>query len=556
MRAKKAVARSTQNPRATLEAWRAWRASLGDATLGARLFRLHSALERRDYLQLVPLSLEVCRLVLIEPSEATAQLSSACELVAQLVETLRDSTVRASVPARAQLAVVDLINALGSAGAGYPDVAEQIMRSCLTGLTRADFPVLERLRLGFAALALGDVAAVCAILGVSRVEDVMEPEMGEQADLRPALESFVASLQSTGDVNYHHGYWPMSVLSHVLSRPDLFLDVGVLDEPTILWMGRFLYGVVRKAPLGTVARSVHETLLSCIRTVDAIEAERAADAAAPPAFPHHELLANGTYQIEELLQGEGAQQLWQARRLDNGHRALVAFDGKLARQSMDELRAAVSYPIAGGPEVVHVGTVDAPTQNPAFGCNVDSTWLVVEEYPRGEWLPNLLPPIDDGVPAPRMALELGRSAGHLMLQAAEAGHLLLRARPEYMWGVHEGDHWEVTGVSDRADGLFARKYECMVTLPLFDRFYWAPEHYKHPTERSVAYTLAVMIAEWAMGRYPFPTLFHGRGLSEADHVPIEAPAPLKALLERTIRIDPAERPSLAEFVAELDRLEL
>jgi hypothetical protein len=90
----------------------------------------------------------------------------------------------------------------------------------------------------------------------------------------------------------------------------------------------------------------------------------------------------------------------------------------------------------------------------------------------------------------------------------------------------------------------------MVTHPVFDRFYFAPETYMGPAdERSVVFTLATMIAEWA-SRYPFQIAYGIYGQLE-DHHPLEFPEPLAGVLSRALRQSPGDRPSLTAFLAEL-----
>ena len=154
------------------------------------------------------------------------------------------------------------------------------------------------------------------------------------------------------------------------------------------------------------------------------------------------------------------------------------------------------------------------------------------------------------------AIELGRSAGQILLRATEAGINLARIRPELMWAERRDGHIAVTGLSPRATELFARKVGEMVTHPVFDRFYHAPEIHKDPDDRAVAYALAVMVAEWATGRYPFESKYAPNGVETAAHEPIAVPRPLAKLLESTIRHDRNKRPRLAKFVRELERMTL
>lgn len=150
-----------------------------------------------------------------------------------------------------------------------------------------------------------------------------------------------------------------------------------------------------------------------------------------------------------------------------------------------------------------------------------------------------------------MAIELGLSAGRILAVAAKAGIFLTRVRPEYMWAERTVSHWAVTGLSARGDELFRRKSSDYVTPPVFDRYYYAPEWHQDPDDRALVFSLGVMIAEWSMGRYPFEHQFHDRGLEQAEHLPIEAPSPLREYLEEAIQLERQNRPDLEDFLLAL-----
>lgn len=131
---------------------------------------------------------------------------------------------------------------------------------------------------------------------------------------------------------------------------------------------------------------------------------------------------------------------------------------------------------------------------------------------------------------------------------------LAHIRPELMWAECRNDHLQVTGLSPRTAELFAHKVGELVTPPVYDRCYHAPEIRCDPDDRAVAYSLAVMVAEWATGRYPFASRHAPDGVETGRHEPINAPSALAALLESTLRPDRSERPRLAELVEGLERL--
>lgn len=174
---------------------------------------------------------------------------------------------------------------------------------------------------------------------------------------------------------------------------------------------------------------------------------------------------------------------------------------------------------AANVDLAYVGeTDDPPPMNPH--------WLCVEVAGHGTWLPDLL----GGRVSPAQAIELTRSAGQLLARALAGGAVMAGVRPEYMWGRRDGERIEVTAASDRAYWLFAHKTYDMVTRPPFDRDYAAPEARNEPSERSLVYSLAQMLVDWAGGAVP----------------------DLTRLVERAQSRDPAARPGLEAFLTELD----
>jgi hypothetical protein len=89
------------------------------------------------------------------------------------------------------------------------------------------------------------------------------------------------------------------------------------------------------------------------------------------------------------------------------------------------------------------------------------------------------------------------------------------------------------------------------SLPVFDRFYHAPEAHTDPDDRAMVFALAIMIAEWATGAFPFKHKYHNAGPLEGKHLKLKVPKPLAALLSCGMRLDREERPHLAAFLDEL-----
>ena len=137
---------------------------------------------------------------------------------------------------------------------------------------------------------------------------------------------------------------------------------------------------------------------------------------------------------------------------------------------------------------------------------------------------------------------------------ARSATISLEVRPEMMWGTRLDGRYVVTGLSPRGHALFGRSYEDAVSHPLFLHHYRDPL-WREPgfafDDRSLTFSLAVMVAEWTMGVYP---LLQTWGHETAEHMRIEAPPALGLLLESGLSPTLAARPALAAFVAELAQL--
>ncbi|MBA3499020.1 MAG: hypothetical protein H0T65_01520 [Deltaproteobacteria bacterium] len=272
--------------------------------------------------------------------------------------------------------------------------------------------------------------------------------------------------------------------------------------------------------------------------------------------------------IEEHLQGEGFQKLFRARDVSSQAQLLVAFDVRSSRVDIRAFQHAVAYESPGVFPFAFVGKLD-------FREGIDisessETWVLAERATEGAWLPSLLgrfdtdaladpesrrlPSYDPKTAVPN-ALALGRSAGRILVTAAERGRRLTRVRPEYMWARDLDGCLEVTGLSARADAFFAMTRVDAVREPLFDRHYYAPEeHLKDADDRAITFALAIIIAEWATGRFPYKRKFHSSGPLSGKHLKLALPRRLEQLLSRGMALDRAKRPRLVELVQELEAI--
>lgn len=134
--------------------------------------------------------------------------------------------------------------------------------------------------------------------------------------------------------------------------------------------------------------------------------------------------------------------------------------------------------------------------------------------------------------------------------------MLAWIRPELIWADRVDGVLVATGLSARAQAFFSRATIDAVSLPIFDRFYFAPEaHDTDVDDRALTFALAIMIAEWAMGRFPFKRKWYDF-VHEGRHLSLKPMLkPLAALLSRGMRPPRRdERPPLVRFLAELERL--
>lgn len=273
----------------------------------------------------------------------------------------------------------------------------------------------------------------------------------------------------------------------------------------------------------------------------------------PREFPVGETLDGGAFRVTENLFGGGLDRVHLAVRVDAPAARYVVSSTFRGVPDIAELRRTLSYTCPGVLDLVFVGPFDA--QGEGAGARVRSEYTaVVERVGEASTVRQLVrgpQPLADVV-------ALGTGTGRLLEQAARAGHLLLDIRPESIWATREQGLLRVVGVSDRGERLFrAGKNVSYTSLPTYERRYTAPEIIKGlPTsERTLTFLLATMVAEWLSGAHPFPDAWSLRdapSVAMGRHTPIVAPAPLRPLLERSLSVDPAMRPPLAELIEVLE----
>lgn len=485
-----------------LQTWTGWFEGLGAGRFEIVRAPLVRALGERRYADLPSLADQVCRAMLVDPEGAHSEIGPVFVMLEELVHALRPTQARSEVPASAALAIVNLVNAFASVGTPLPHIIDVIARSLLADVPPEQLSNEERVRAGLATLAFGD-------LELTRRFDT-------NADILHAF--FVAMTGKRDPLLHPQGFTVMPIVDRALAHG--------IDAVTLLWLGRLTYRDVMGGPAGDVVRETRGHIESAIRHDEAMHGAkaraRADEEAAALAFPHGASVAGGAFRITEKLRGIGFQQLWRAVRASDGRPALVAIDNRLSRVPADSVRSVLAARNAVNVELAYAGETDDPPEGHAH-------WLCVEIAREGTWLPDL---IVGGV-TPQQAIELARSAGRLLVQALAEGTMFARVRPEYMWGVRDGERFTVTAVTDRPHELFRRKTYDMVTLSPFEREYAAPEVWlSEPSDRSMVYSLAKMLLDWAGG----------------------APAAISELLDRALSEDPDHRPGLGAFLAGLDTI--
>lgn len=130
-------------------------------------------------------------------------------------------------------------------------------------------------------------------------------------------------------------------------------------------------------------------------------------------------------------------------------------------------------------------------------------------------------------------------------------------RPEYVWVALRSGTPQVTGVGGRNRAFFtaAMRRRDLRTVPLFTRRYHAPEINRGEPhdDRALAFTIALMTAEWLLGRYPYEDdgAYGYNRVCRGEHLPLPAAA---AELAPALAPDPSARPDLATFARTLSRL--
>jgi len=271
-------------------------------------------------------------------------------------------------------------------------------------------------------------------------------------------------------------------------------------------------------------------------------------------FPVADTLDGGRYQPERLYLGAGFDQLFFGRSARcPGRRYLIstAPDNGLdvAELGLDLMRAAAGLFVPR-----FLGHFDVAGDDALRDSFRRDQCAFVEELPAGL-------PLRHAFPDPRScALVLGSQVGRLLSQASrESGIFDIGLRPEYVWVELAEGAPVVTGLGGRNHAFLAAaaRRRCLPTVPLFTHRYVAPEVYRGDPfdDRALVLTLALMVAEWATGSYPFPQDDGAWGynrLCSGHPIHLPLPAPITRLLASALHPDCNHRPDLAAFTSALE----
>jgi hypothetical protein len=267
-------------------------------------------------------------------------------------------------------------------------------------------------------------------------------------------------------------------------------------------------------------------------------------------FPLGGTLDGGRYKLVEHYLGGGFDQLWLARAAgDPAARYLVSTTPnnglELARDEPTLLRDAG---ILFAPRFV--GAFDLVGDGGAGDQERRSTVGYVEQVAGS-------PMSRTGIDTPRHAFRLGAQVADKLLVAATAEVFVVGLRPEYVWIEMRGAMPQVTAVGGRNRDFFAAAYRRrdLRTAPPFTRRYLAPEvsRGERYDDRALVLTVAVITAEWLLGRYPYEDdeAYGYLRLCRGEHIELPAAA---GDLAAALRPDPADRPDLASFARTLGQL--
>lgn len=264
----------------------------------------------------------------------------------------------------------------------------------------------------------------------------------------------------------------------------------------------------------------------------------------------NETLDGGRYRLLAPLQLGPYRKLYIAAKSDAPEEQFLASVVTVARTpSPEAMREHLGYLFEGAFELSFIGHFDLRGDNQDELTNQQQNWAMLERATPGHCLRALLrEPIGEDV-----AIALGVSVGRILLRAAEQGVMLYDVRPESIWARLDGTGLRATGLTARSEALFQHQAKGWSQI-LFAHHYNAPEQ-ANRSSKSLTFTLATMIAEWVLGKYPFPAPGPSRLNNQSWQSPALPGSPgVAKLMQQAFAADPADRPDLEEFLTALDDL--
>lgn len=442
------------------------------------------------------------------------------------------------------LAALDLLNAVHCVG-GDIDAAPYGL-PFVSVLTRASWNVAQRTRLACVRLTNNRLDALRVL--TSAEVDVSVAEVERAPELIVRYLERMAKPENREPVAW----------DFYLNRVDGLVRRGYLEPETLLWLARV--SMHRGAGSSTMASRFKERVDELLAGEALIERQQAWQVSNPHDDADDPMpsrtLGNGEYLLDEHLAGVGRWRVYlghSVRRPNEG--VLVSWVDGPEKIPLEQLRAELDHTVVGLLPLRFLGTFDA-TADPQEA--VRDVGVLVESLPPGESARRRIQlPL-----SMKDAGQLAVSVGRIMERAAAAGILLSALRPEFIWVEEKDGGLVVTGVTARSHRFFESRSGGEFNSPVpFPRPYGAPEADRAPTERSLVFTLAAILAEWLSGRYPFPEEWHHLARrpslcvrEPADPDLDQVPPSIRSVLRQALEQDPEKRPTLASFVAELERV--
>jgi len=525
--------------------WHQWH----DAIEGARTPRhiaddIVAACTRRHWIMLPRLAREAAVWAIVRPS-GTAALP---DIGAAVIEAVQ--TVTAHDDGLVALAMVDILNVIRCVGGDFD--GKWHLKELMPELARrsSTWTPTQQTRVRCAAWLHRDLDTFRALCGRDKPYDGSLQRVPHDA-LVPHLVAAAANNEPR----------PLA-WTFVLHYLDELSDQGLIDPETLLFLARIFARTL--AEPDRVAIDLHDQLASIARGQDTIEGQRRYQISNPHGgtseAPFGDTLADGAFRVDEHVFGVRRWRQYLGHQVTQpGERVVVSclWEGT-PKVPYEQLRADLAYSIPGVLEVVFLGRFDTP-EDAAHRKELNDWSALVERLPSGLSARRAITSALDADAAAR----LGAAVGAIVQRAAGAGVLLTALRPEYIWVERDArGEWHPTGLTARNSVFFAsHKFGEYPSLAPFLRQYGAPEAIRAPTERSLVFTLATLIAEWTTGRYPFLDAWDRnlrRVQVEVDR-PEEpdlrgAPPELAELLARGLAKNEAARPTLSGWLGELNNL--